>query len=266
MKSNKKGHPKHGRCSFSWWLTFLQENYQLNLKNGKEKDNRTCFNSSYPTLIYEPFIQWGGDMMKRKAKTKQQLLLEIEEIQMSLEATQRRLQEANEIFRSDTIERKSAEETFLQDKKYAESFMETISQPLVLLSSDLKVICANRFFYESFQLTPKETEGEYYFDIGNHQWDIPALRELLNKIILHNAYFYDFEVDHEFPLFGQRTILLNARRIYRGNQFGDMILLALEDITELIDIGEEIFSRKRMATAALMSDRPKLEMDLPSLG
>ena len=186
-------------------------------------------------------------MMKRKAKTKQQLLLEIEEIQIRLDATERRLKEANELLRSDIREPKSAEETFWEDKKYAGSFMETTSQPLVMLSSDLKVICANRLFYESFQLTPKEAEGKSYFDIGNHQWDIPTLRDLLNKISYQNAYFYDFEVDHEFPLIGRKTILLNARWIDRENLSRDMILLALKDITELIDIGEEIFSWEQKA-------------------
>ena len=128
-----------------------------------------------------------SDIMKRKPKTnlqtKQQLLLEMEELRTRLDATERRLQEANEILQAQIAERKRAEETFEKAQKYAESIVETIREPLVVLTADLKVISANRSFYETFQVTPEETEGRFIFDIGNHQWDIPALRELLEEII-----------------------------------------------------------------------------------
>jgi len=110
--------------------------------------------------------------------------------------------------------------------------VETIREPLIVLTPDLKVISANRSFYENFQVAPKETEGRLIFDIGNHQWDIPALRELLEEIIPQNTHFNNFEVDHEFPAIGRKTMLLNARRIYRESIGTDMILLAIEDITE----------------------------------
>ena len=185
--------------------------------------------------------------MNRNAKTKNQPILEQEGLRTRLDFNEHRLRKANKISGSEIKDLKSQEEIFSQDRKFAESIMETVNQPLVMLSSDLKVICANRLFYESFQLTPKEAEGKSYFDIGNHQWDIPTLRDLLNKISYQNAYFYDFEVDHEFPLIGRKTILLNARWIDRENLSRDMILLALKDITELIDIGEEIFSWEQKA-------------------
>ena len=137
--------------------------------------------------------------MKKETKTKQQLLLEMEELRTRLDATERRLQEANEILQAQIAECKRAEETFEKAQKYAESIVETIREPLVVLTSNLKVISANRSFYETFQVTPEETEGRFIFDIGNHQWDIPALRELLEKIIPQNTHFNNFEVDHAFP-------------------------------------------------------------------
>ena len=110
--------------------------------------------------------------------------------------------------------------------------MESVREPLMVLASSLKVISANRSFYETFQVTPRETEGRSIFDIGNRQWDIPALRELLEKIIPQNTHFNDFEVEHDFPAIGRRTMLLNARRVYREDHRTDTILLAIEDVTE----------------------------------
>ena len=166
------------------------------------------------------------------SKTKQQLFLEIEALRTRLDATERRLQEANEILQAQIAERKRAEETFEKAQEYTEGIVETIREPLIVLTPDLKVISANRSFYETFQVAPEETEGRFIFDIGNHQWDIPALRELLEEIIPPNTHFNNFEVDHAFPRIGRKKVLLNARRIYREGKGTDMILLAIEDISE----------------------------------
>ena len=127
--------------------------------------------------------------MKTESKTKQQLLLEMEELRTRLDATERRLQEANEILQAQIAEGKRAEETYEKVQKYTESIVETVREPLIVLTPDLKVISANHSFYEMFQVTPGETQGKYLFDIGNHQWDIPALRELFEEIIPKNAHF-----------------------------------------------------------------------------
>jgi PAS domain S-box-containing protein len=101
-----------------------------------------------------------------------------------------------------------------------------------VLTPDLKVISANRSFYKMFHVTPEETEGRFVYSLCDHAWDIPALRELLEKIIPKNTHFNDFEVEHDFPAIGRRTMLLNARRVYREGQGTDTILLAIEDMTE----------------------------------
>jgi formate hydrogenlyase transcriptional activator len=170
--------------------------------------------------------------MKGKAKTKQQLLLEMEELRTRLDAAERRLREADESMQAQIAERKRAEETFERVQKYAESIVETIREPLIVLAPDLRVITANHSFYATFQVTPEETEGQFVYSLGNHAWDIPSLRELLEEIVPQNTHFNGFEVDHEFPAIGRRTMLLNARRIYREGQGTDRILLALEDITD----------------------------------
>jgi formate hydrogenlyase transcriptional activator len=170
--------------------------------------------------------------MKGRAKTRQQLLLEMDALRRKIDIAERRLQEADEIVQTQIAERKRAEETFERVQKYAESIVETIREPLIVLTPDLKVISANHSFYGTFQVTPEETEGRFVYSIGDQAWDIPSLRELLEEIIPQSAYFNDFEVDHEFPVIGRRTMVLNARRIYREGQGTDRILLALEDITD----------------------------------
>ena len=145
---------------------------------------------------------------------------------------QRRLQEANELLQAQIAERKQAEETFEKAQEYAQHIVETIREPLIVLTPDLKVISANRSFYETFHVTPKETEGRFVYSIGDNTWDIPSLRRLLEEIVPRNTHFNDFEVDHEFPALGRRTMLLNARRVYREGKGTDRILLAFEDITD----------------------------------
>jgi len=170
--------------------------------------------------------------MKKKTKTKQQLLLEMEELRTRLDATERRLQESNEIIQVEIAERKRVEETFMEAQKYAESIVETIREPLVVLTADLRVTSANRSFYQTFKVMPEETKGQFIYNIGNRQWDIPALREFLEKIIPKNSHFNNFEVDHEFPVIGRKKMLLNARQIHREGKSTDRILLAIDDITE----------------------------------
>jgi len=92
-------------------------------------------------------------------------------------------------------------------------------------------IC-NQSFYRTFSVTPQETEGKPIYEIGNGQWNIPKLRELLEEILPKNTSFDNFEVDHEFHNLGRRIMLLNARLIHDGGSNIQKVLLAIEDITE----------------------------------
>jgi len=98
----------------------------------------------------------------------------MEELRTRLDATERRLQEANETLQAEVTERKRGEETFEKVQKYAESIVETIPEPLIVLSSDLRVITANHSFYDRFHVTPGETEGRFVYSIGDHALEIPA--------------------------------------------------------------------------------------------
>ena len=118
-----------------------------------------------------------------------------------------------------------------------EDVVETIREPLLILDQGLRVILASRSFYEFFKVKPEETMGQLIYDLGNKQWDIPKLRELLETILPEKTTFDDYEVEHEFATIGKRTMLLNARQIERELGKERIILLAIEDITEAQAIG-----------------------------
>jgi two-component system CheB/CheR fusion protein len=115
--------------------------------------------------------------------------------------------------------------------EYLKSIVATVRDSLVVLDGGLKVITASRSFYQTFKVHPESTEGVLLYELGNGQWNIPSLRELLEKILSTNASFQDFAVEHSFPDIGYKKMLLNARRIYRDGLDTDRILLAIEDTT-----------------------------------
>ncbi len=124
----------------------------------------------------------------------------------------------------------------IQDARiFAENIVETIREPLLVLDNDLIVVSANPAFYRKFKMEAAETEGERIYDLSNHKWDIPALRELLKKIISENVKFEDFEIERDFPVIGHRIMQLNARKIDRKGGEENLILLAIEDVTEKVE-------------------------------
>jgi PAS domain-containing protein len=114
---------------------------------------------------------------------------------------------------------------------YLESIVDTVREPLIVLDKQLRVKTANQSFYRTFQVTPAETETRCIYDLGNGQWNIPQLRTLLEEILAQNKSFESFDVDHEFPGIGRKSMLLNARRLHWEGHT-ELILLAIEDVTE----------------------------------
>ncbi len=116
--------------------------------------------------------------------------------------------------------------------EYAESILNTVREPLIVLDQDLRVISANRSFFNVFLVKPEETLGQLIYDLGNKQWDIPQLRELLDTILPQEKSFNNYKVEHYFNTLGRRIMLLNARQIERKEDKEEIILLAFEDITD----------------------------------
>jgi two-component system CheB/CheR fusion protein len=116
--------------------------------------------------------------------------------------------------------------------EFAENLINTVREPLLALDKDLRVVKASRSFYDFFKVTPDETIGKLVYELGNNQWDIPKLRELLETVLPGMTSFDDYEVEHNFSTIGKRNMLLNARQIEREMGKDKIILLAIEDITE----------------------------------
>ena len=126
---------------------------------------------------------------------------------------------------------------------YAEAIVETVREPLIILDEDLCIKTANKSFFDAFKVTKEETYNKSIFELGNGQWNIPALNTLLKEILPKDAYFENFEVTHTFDGIGNRTMILNARRIILEGHKTELVLLAIEDITQkkLIDKHKDDF-------------------------
>lgn len=114
----------------------------------------------------------------------------------------------------------------------ASAIVDTVREPVLVLDKDLRVIAASRSFYSTFAVSPEQTQGRLLYTLGAGQWDIPKLHVLLEKIIPERGVMEDYEVEHEFPHLGRRTMCLNARRVFYEGGAGATILLGMEDVTE----------------------------------
>ena len=113
----------------------------------------------------------------------------------------------------------------------AEAIVDAIREPLLVLDPDFRVIAASRSFYRTFAVTPRKTQDQLLFELGDGQWNIPGLRALLEDIIPKRRTVEAYEVQHEFPSIGRRVMLLNARRVFNEDGSASAILLAIEDVT-----------------------------------
>ncbi len=116
-------------------------------------------------------------------------------------------------------------------QKLAQAIVNTIPEPFIVLDGEIRVLAASRSFYETFKVDPEQTRGHLLYSLGDGQWDIPALRVLLETIIPERAAMDGFEVEHDFPNLGRRTMLLNARTVLYDDNAISTILLAFSDVT-----------------------------------
>jgi two-component sensor histidine kinase len=113
----------------------------------------------------------------------------------------------------------------------AQSIVDTVREPVIVLDNGLRVIAASRSFYSTFEVSPEETQGKLLYALGDGQWDIPKLRWLLEKIIPEHGVMENYDVEHEFPHLGTRIMLLNARQVFYKEGAETTILLGIEDVT-----------------------------------
>lgn len=157
---------------------------------------------------------------------------ELQSLNEELETSKEELQSTNEELMVVNQEIGNLNEQITASRDYAEAIVATLREPLLILDKNLRVQKANTAFYKTFLAKEKDTEGVLIYDLGNKQWNIPALRKLLEKILPQKSTFKDFEITNTFSNIGERVLLLNAREINKENDSQKLILLAIEDITE----------------------------------
>ncbi|HEU5380410.1 MAG TPA: chemotaxis protein CheB [Ktedonobacteraceae bacterium] len=164
---------------------------------------------------------------------------ELQSVNEELETSKEEIQSSNEELLIVNAELQQRNAQVQEERAFAEAVVETIREPLLILDAALRVEHANRAFYQHFHVEAADTERRRLFELGAGQWNIPALRALLEDLLPANHALSDYEVTHTFPRLGQRTMLLNARRI----EYSQRILLAIEDVTARTQAEEE---RKQM--------------------
>jgi two-component sensor histidine kinase len=122
---------------------------------------------------------------------------------------------------------------------FAEAIVATVREPLLVLDQDLRVVAASRSFCRTFKVNPDDAKGKLLYELGDGEWNIPKLRLLLEKIIPEHGVMEGYEVEHEFPGLGCRTMCLNARQVFYEVGSRTNILLGIEDITERLGIQNE---------------------------
>ena len=147
---------------------------------------------------------------------------------------------------------------------YIKTVVDVVREPVLILDKDLRVMAANESFYREFQVEPRDTEGKVVYELGNGQWSIPALRKLLEDILPKNTFFKGFEVAHDFPVIGRKVMILNARQIHfkdddSSKMFPPIILLAMEDVTEMMVIAETLASHANHLESKFVERTQKLE-------
>lgn len=157
---------------------------------------------------------------------------EFQSLNEELETSKEEIQASNEELLTINQELQATNEQLRAARDYNTAIVETVREPLLILSAGLHIQRANRAFYQFFQTVPEATEQRYLYEIGGGQWNIPQLRGLLEEVLSENRTFQDFEVNHTFSSIGDKILLLNARCIAGVKDRDALILLAFEDITE----------------------------------
>ena len=153
---------------------------------------------------------------------------------------------------------------------YIKNVVDVVRQPVLVLDKNFCVLAANKAFYDTFLANPNDTEGKLLYKLGNGQWNIPSLKKLIEKILPKRTHFEGFQVAHEFPSIGRKVIILNARQVHikhgpATKQFPPIILLAMEDVTEMMAVAESLSEHVRQIEAKLISRTQSLEEHIGKL-
>lgn len=170
---------------------------------------------------------------------------ELQTLNEELETSKEEIESANEELTTTNQELQTRNDLLNEAYGYSEAVFATIHEPMIVLDKNLRVKSANKTFYKMFKVKEEETEGILLYDLGNKQWNIPRLRELLEDILPRNSHFCDFEITQTFPVIGERIMLLNASRIIQKTNHEELILLAFADNTDIRSKAMELKNKEK---------------------
>jgi hypothetical protein len=157
-----------------------------------------------------------------------------------------------------------------QSLTYIKTVVDVVREPVLILDSEFRIMAANESFYQTFQTQARDTENKIVYELGNGQWNIPALRELLEGILPRKSFFKGFQVAHEFPSIGRKVMILNGREIHikegvSSKIFPPIILLAIEDVTEMMVVAESLVGQVNQAETKFAERTRQLEININKL-
>ncbi len=177
---------------------------------------------------------------------------ELQSLNEELETSKEEIESTNEELTTSNQELHARIQQIEELYTYYEGIIATVHEPVLILDKNIRIKSANKSFCKMFQVIEDDITGVSLYKLGNNQWNIPRLRELLEDIVPKNIRFHDFEVEYSFPVIGQKTMLLNAHRIIQKSQNEELIVLTIADITEV----------KRLAIELEVKQKNELEMQL----
>jgi len=186
---------------------------------------------------------------------------ELQTLNEELETSKEEIESANEELITTNQELHSRNDLLNESYEYSEAIVSTMNEPMLVLGKDLRVKSANKPFYTTFDVTEEQTKGKLLYDLGNKQWNIPKLREMLDDIFTKDAQLFNYEVKHTFLHLGEKIMSLNASRIIQEAHREHLILLIISDITEV----RRLLLEKELKEKELLNSeiaRAKIEREL----
>jgi two-component system CheB/CheR fusion protein len=187
---------------------------------------------------------------------------ELQTVNEELETSKEEIESANEELITTNQELQTRNDLLNESYEYSNAIVSTMHEPMLVLGKDLRVKSANNAFYKKFGVTEDQTIGVLLYDLGNKQWNIPALRELLEDIIPKNSQFYNYEVKHTFLNLGEKIMALNASRVIQKTHREQLILLIIADITEVRHLVVEKELREKELLNKEISERKTEKLKL----
>jgi len=180
---------------------------------------------------------------------------ELQSINEELETSKEEIESSNEELMTINQELQSRNTELAEANDYAETIFNTIQEAVLTLDKDLRIRSVNNAFIDTFNVQIEDTQGRLLYELGNRQWDIPELRLMLEEVMTKNAPFKGYEITHTFPLIGEKVMLLSSRKIMRSDHRQQLVLLAIEDITERRQ-AEQLIAEREMWFRQMSDNAP----------